>query len=119
MKLQRGGVVRMRRGCSSFMEKGVIPDAVVDILHGANMAVMEHIAASEDALLQVEPILRKCILKHAMTPDEHPTVTRMFTFTPCLDGVLLLMLLDAPAYVFRPSSSKPNQENQKRINKSC
>ena len=47
--------------------------------------------------------------------DSHPTVTRFFTFRGNLDRMLTMHLIGMPPNVFRLMSTKPREENKKRL----
>ena len=57
------------------------------------------------------------IVKRLLAPDEHPTLSRFFTFRKCIDAMLTMMLISLPFAVFKLEKIKPHEENQKRLKK--
>ena len=51
-----------------------------------------------------------------LKPDEHPTLTRFFTFRGCIDEMLTMDLINMPLEVFVLRNVKPREDNQKRLN---
>jgi hypothetical protein len=56
------------------------------------------------------------LVKFLLTPDEHPTLTRFFSFRKLIDAMLTMDLIGMPRNkVFMLSKIKPREENQKRL----
>lgn len=61
----------------------------------------------------VVELLRNIFLK----VDDHPTLSRFFTFEQCVQAMLLLALLDAAVHIFVLLTTQPRQENKNRLSK--
>ena len=42
----------------------------------------------------------ECLRKHCLIVDEHPTLSRMFTFRSCMEAMVLIDMLGLPAAIF-------------------
>ena len=49
--------------------------------------------------------------------DDHPTLSRFFTFRQCVDAMLLLLLTGAPPHVFKLFKTQAREENKTRLTK--
>jgi hypothetical protein len=87
----------------------VVPDAMVDLWSNGvdNLSV----ASRPELVQRVVTFLVKCLL----TPDEHPTLTRFFSFRRLIDAMLTMDLLGLPLNVFKLTKVKPREENQQRL----
>ena len=90
----------------------VVPDKMVTFWH--MVAVGADPVASRSEL---EKELTAFIVKFLLTPDEHPTLSRFFTFRKVIDAMLCMDLIGLPLEVFKLDKIKPQEENQKRLKK--
>ena len=103
----------------------MIPQALLMYLN--NGLALEHVVQGhEEARFAADPdgfraelvgavveLLRNIFLK----VDDHPTLSRFFTFEQCVQAMLLLALLDAAVHIFVLLTTQPRQENRNRLSK--
>ena len=87
--------------------KHVVPDAVLQRI--ADGPVLE-----EGQREAVGQRWHSFLVDHLLHPDDHPTLTRFFTFRGCVDRMLLMALLEFPVEV---SGVKLRDESMKRLRK--
>ena len=98
----------------------VIPDEMQDLWNvGANDLVHRLASGSDADALASRPALvnrfANFIVKRLLTPDEHPTITRFFTFRQVIDAMLTMDIIGLPQHLLKLSTMKPQEENQKRL----
>ena len=103
----------------------VVPDQVVRFCQGDHMGAFQHMCGEDIQEDTVVADLRQALNRYLLRSDERPTLTRMFTFVACLNGLLLLRLFhenphDAGDNTFLNKmllifSSKPSTTNQGRV----
>ena len=110
---------RRWRGMEALYGSGVFPEGLLDVLNmGASR--WEHrvpagapAGAAEAARGRLGDLLRKKLLQ----VDEHPTLSRMFTFRGHVDTLLLFVLLGKQEDVLRVQAVQPRERNRNRLRK--
>ena len=95
----------LNRGCRTWVH--VVPDSRVADLEADPV---EYGRAVRQKLLS-------CLRKALLAVDEHPTLSRMFTFTEHVHRMLLLHLLGLHGDVFKLPYVVPRDHNKKRLDK--
>ena len=74
----------------------VFPPGLLDLLNGGVACWGHHLAPGEGEteLLTAQEALLQLLRRRILVVDEHPTLTRMWTFTSHVDGLLLLHFLN-------------------------
>ena len=102
----------------------VFPEGLLDVLNGGlghwthapefdSAAEAPESAAAALALAQSR--LLEVLRRRLLVVDEHPTLSRMFTFQPSVDAFLLISFLDCFADLVKLRSSNPRARSQKRL----
>ena len=105
--------------------EGVFPRGLLAILN-LGLDRWEHrvlpgdlAASAPDASLaeanEVQGRLRKLLQRRLLVVDEHPTLSRMFTFRPHVDALLLLVFLGRFGDIFKVSSKQPRPRSKARL----
>lgn len=76
-----------------------------------------HISADDKCLEDLRRIGFDLLHKYVMKIEEKPMITRFFLFAPCIEGLLRLKLCQIPAEVFELTMTRPQERNQKRLQK--
>ena len=105
-------------GLAKLYGESVFPQGLLECLNlGAD--TWEHrYAPGEDvpaASGAVHQRLAEVLRSRLLVVDEHPTLTRMFTFTPHVDALLLVCFLGIAEDLFRVQGVEPRPENQTRL----
>ena len=84
--------------------------------------VLEHFSAvwqglSENLRVVVVHRWATFLVKHLLTPDDHPTLTRFMTFRGCIDRMLLMLFLDFPKQCLSLPDQTLRVLNVKRLRK--
>ena len=88
----------------------VVPDFLV--AHVGKVLAMTHCTRAgtgDDLFTFIVNTLFKC--------DDHPALTRFFTFRGCIDVMLCMHILAMPQGAFVVNGVVPRKENQQRLNK--
>ena len=117
--LPDAATTRRWRGMEALYGSGVFPEGLLDVLNmGASR--WEHrvpagapAGAAEAARGRLGDLLRKKLLQ----VDEHPILSRMFTFRGHVDTLLLFVLLGKQEDVLRVQAVKPRERNRNRLRK--
>ena len=109
-----GAEVAERAGSlQSVYGKRVIPDAMLE--HVAAVTSKPFASRSEEEQRAIcDNWIR--VLVDLLKPDDHPTLTRFFTFRCCIDRMLTMDIIGLPQAALKTTSSKPCEKNQKRLN---
>ena len=103
----------------------VFPPGLLDILN-AGLGEWVHIVpsdqlaayrASPQFAADVRVKLIEILRDHLLAVDEHPTYSRMFTFSELFGKMLLFSLLGIHGAVLRLVTVAPRQENKARLSK--
>ena len=98
----------------------VVPDEMVELFNnGVGGGRLSHKVPSDadpDAL-RPELVGRfgSFMKKECMIVDEHPTITRFFTFRKCTDKMLTMDIIGMPPHVILLHKVRPREDNSKRI----
>ena len=109
--------------------EGVFPPGLLDALNlgldrwehrvfpddSAASAPAPSAADAPDAGSEVRGRLRKILQRRLLVVDEHPTLSRMFTFRPHVDALLLLVFLGRFGDIFKVSSKQPRPRSKARL----
>ena len=77
----------------------------------------EAIPAVFSCLSDVQDGLRQLLMRRLLCVDEHPTVTRMFTFKPHVEALLLMEFLGIVDGVLKLRGVQPQEQNRRRLSK--
>ena len=86
----------------------VVPDFLV--AHVEAVVVIK-----SDTRARIGDDLFKFIVERLLKCDDHPTLTRFFTFRGCIDAMLTMHLLAMPQAAFVVKGVVPRKDNQKRL----
>ena len=111
--LSRGQDVNSLR---ELYTKRVIPDKMV-YLWNNGVDTLSHVDADPASRPGLVKEFSTFMVKFLLTPDEHPTLTRFFTFRIIIDAMLTMSLIGMPLQVFKLLKIKPHEANQKRLKK--
>ena len=98
----------------SLYGQDVLPKDLLT-LYNVRPDMPHHVAAAPTALIEVRRSFFACLYKYLIVVDAHPTVSRMFTFTGCVNALLRALLLNIPADIFAVTKTKPQEENSRRL----
>ena len=86
----------------------VVPDAVLRHIAGV-------LSLSAATRADVVDSWVKFLVGYILKPDDHPTLTRFFTFRGCVDRMVLVSILGLASEVFVVQRVEPRPENAKRL----
>ena len=117
--LDRGQVVDAKL-LQDLYTKHVVPDEMVELWNiGVGNGKPTHKVPNDADPGALRPVLVKRFTdftaKTCLRVDEHPTITRFFTFRECCDTALTMDLIGMPPKVIKLMKTKPREENQKRM----
>ena len=92
----------------------VLPDELLEV-YNSGLARPHHRPVGDADLPEVRRWFFRVLRNAVIVLDEHPVVSRMFTFVSCVQTLLRYRLLHLPATVFSVSLVKPRAENQARL----
>ena len=96
----------------------VVPDEMVALWNVGASDLSHRLSPGADAFTSRPALVIQFttfIVKVLMTPDEHPTLTRFFTFRKVIDAMLTMDLIGLPQNMLKLEKIKPQEENQKRL----
>ena len=106
------------RGLQRLYTSHVISDKCRSLFNGGLQPLTHVVAVGMDAATErpaVERAVLDFIVRDLFTVDEHPTLSRMFTYRDTLDHMFTMVLLGIPSFCFRLQRIVPRKINQKRI----
>ena len=117
------------QGLSALYGEEVFPKGLLDCLNG-DLADWSRCLSAVTAdyspgsatpghttLQSAKDALARILRSRILVVDEQPTLSRMFTFHPHLNCLLLLQLLGITPDLLQPRTTKPRDRNQKRKTK--
>ena len=110
--LGRGDNVRNLR---EVYTKHVVPDEMVALWNVCAESLSHRLAPGADAFASRPALVNQFtsfIIKFLLTPEEHPTLTRFFTFRKVIDAMLTMDLIGLPQVPLKLEKIKPQEENQ-------
>ena len=90
--------------------KRVVPDAVVDHVQAV-------LAGLTDSNRRQRADAWVRFLVDLLRPDDHPSLSRFFTYRCLIDGMLTMAIVAMPPAAFVVTRTKPRKEGQKRLRK--
>ena len=96
----------------------VVPDEMVALWNVGASDLSHMLSPGADAFTSRPALVNQFttfIVKFLLTPDEHPTLTRFFTFRKVIDAMLTMDLIGLPQNMLKLENIKPQEENQKRL----
>ena len=96
----------------------VVPDTMVELWNIGAGHLSHKLAPGVEASASRSTLVNRFttfIVKYLLTPDEHPTLTRFFTFRKVIDAMLTMDIIGLPRNLLKLGKIKPQQENQKRL----
>ena len=101
--------------------KHVIPDTMVELWNNGAGHLSHKLPPDVEASASRSRLVSRFttfIVKYLLTPDEHPTLTRFFTFRKVIDAMLTMdIIAGLPQNLLKLVKIKPREENQKRQKK--
>ena len=110
-------------GMQSLYGDGVFPPGLLDALNGGVGEWVHCLSpglaadANADRLLGVRSSLLEILRRRILVVDEHPTLTRMWTFQTHVDCFLLLHFLGCEGALVKFRGVQPRQRNRRRVDK--
>ena len=117
---------------SKLYGSGVIPDGLLECLHGdlndwsqcfgESAAAQAPVTSAAEALVfsclqEVQESLLQLLRRRILCVDSHPTVIRMFTFKPHVECCLLLDFLGFVIEIINVSPIKARDRSRRRVDK--
>ena len=88
---------------SQLYGSSVLPSELLEVLN-SGCDTWSHVSESahdQSYQAEIREKLLQCLRKHVLIVDEHPTLSRMFTFTGHIDRLLLVYLLQLQNVIFK------------------
>ena len=115
--LSRGQDVQKLR---ELYTEHVVPDEMLALWNVSASSLTHRLppgARATDSRSALEDRFTAFIVKRLLMPDEHPTLTRFFTFRGVIDKMLTMDIIGLPEGLLTLQKIKPKEENQKRLKK--
>ena len=96
----------------------VVPDTMVALWNNGVGNLSHMLPIGADPVASRPELVRQFtafLVESLLTPDEHPTLTRFFSYRVIIDAMLTMDLIGMPLEVFKLNKIKPREENQKRL----
>ena len=96
----------------------VVPDTMVELWNIGAGHLSHKLAPDVEASASRSTLVNRFttfIVEYLLTPDEHPTLTRFFTFRKVIDAMLTMDIIGLPQHLLKSGKIKPQEENQKRL----
>ena len=98
----------------------VVPDEMVALWNVSASSLSHRLPpgdTAEDCRPALEDRFTAFIVKRLLKTDDHPTLTRFFTFRGVIDAMLTMDIIGLPESLVTLEKIKPKEENQKRLKK--
>ena len=98
--------------------KHVIPDTMVELWNNGAGHLSHKLPPDVKASASRSRLVSRFttfIVKYLLTPDEHPTLTRFFTFRKVIDAMLTMDIIGLPQSLLKLGKVNPQEDNKKRL----
>ena len=96
----------------------VIPDTMVELWNNGAGHLSHKLPPDVEASASRSILVSRFttfIVKYLLTPDEHPTLTRFFTFRKVIDAMLTMDIIGLPQSLLKLGQIQPQEDNKKRL----
>ena len=96
----------------------VIPDTMVELWNNGAGHLSHKLPPDVEASASRSILVSRFttfIVKYLLTPDEHPTLTRFFTFRKVIDAMLTMDIIGLPQKLLKLGQIQPQEDNKKRL----
>ena len=107
-------------GLAQMYGPSVFPPGLLDVLNGGLGSWSTHSeseSAAEAPVGLAQSRLLELLRRRLLVVDEHPTLSRMFTFQPHVDALLLMLFLDCFDDLVKLRGINPRERNRNRVTK--